>query len=99
MPRAEAGGQLPVLALDVVNDGRPRPGQQRGHDKTDALAGPGGCETQHVFRSIVAKVVTVEFTQHHAIGTEEPGGSHLLTTRPARRTIGLNVLCLTRPPD
>src|SRR3546814_3182141 len=36
--RAEACGQLPVLALDVMDDGRPRPGQQRRDHKPDALA-------------------------------------------------------------
>ena len=36
--RAPAGGQRPVLALDVVDDRRARPGQQRRHDEADALA-------------------------------------------------------------
>ena len=34
----EAGGELPVLALDVMDDGRARPGEQRRHDQADALA-------------------------------------------------------------
>src|SRR5437773_572865 len=38
MPGAETSGQLPVLTLDVVNDGRTRPGQQRGNDEADTLA-------------------------------------------------------------
>src|SRR3546814_4544088 len=36
-PRAKTGGQTPVLALDVVNDCRSRPGEQRGHHQADAL--------------------------------------------------------------
>src|SRR3546814_3674222 len=31
MPGAKAGRKLPVLALDVVDDGRARPSQQRRH--------------------------------------------------------------------
>ena len=38
MKCAEARGQRPVLALDVMNDGRARPGQKRGDDKADAFA-------------------------------------------------------------
>ena len=44
MPRAKAGGQRPVLALDVVDDGRARPGQQRRNDEADALAGRVGAK-------------------------------------------------------
>ena len=98
VPGTEAGGELPVLALDVVNDGRTRPGQQRGNDKADTFAGPGGCETQHVLWSIMTKVVAVELTQHYAIGTEKSGRFHLLDAGPARRAIGLDILGLARPP-
>lgn len=38
----------------------------------------------------------VELAQLRAIG---PGGSHLLSTGPARRAIGLNVLGFACPPD
>ena len=96
---AEAGGQLPVLALDVVNDGRTRPGQQRWNDEADTFAGPGGRETQHVLRSVMTKVVAVELAQHHAIRTEKSGRSHLPRFGPARRAIGLDILGLARPPD
>ncbi|MNL05147.1 hypothetical protein D3C87_1257300 [compost metagenome] len=36
--RAPAGREAPVLALDVVDHGRARPGQQRGHHETHAFA-------------------------------------------------------------
>src|SRR5882724_5390335 len=90
VPRAKAGRELPVFPLDVVNDGRTRPSQQRGNDKADTFAGPGGCETQHVLWSIMTKVVAVELTQHYAIGTEKSGLFHLLDAGPARRAIGLD---------
>ena len=35
---AEAGSELPVLALDVMDDRRTRPGQKRRDDEADALA-------------------------------------------------------------
>jgi hypothetical protein len=36
-PRAPARGQLPVLALDIVDDCGPRPGEQRRDDESDRL--------------------------------------------------------------
>ena len=36
--RAPAGGELPVLALDVVDDGRARPAQKGRHDEPHAFA-------------------------------------------------------------
>src|SRR5882672_9639303 len=99
MPRAEAGCQLPVLTLDVVNYGRTRPGEKRWNDEADTFAGPGGRETQHVLRSVVTKVVAVELAQHHAIRTEKSGGSHVHRFGPARRAVGLDILGLARPPD
>ena len=58
-----------------------------------------GCKTQHVFWSVVAKVIAVEFTQHHAIRTKKFGCPHLRRIGPARRAISLNIPGLTRPPD
>ena len=54
---------VPVLALDVVDDGGPGPGEQRRDDQADALAGPGGRKAQHVFRSIMAQIVATEATR------------------------------------
>ena len=36
--RTPARSDLPVLTLDVVDDGGRRPAQQRGHDQADAFA-------------------------------------------------------------
>src|ERR1700719_3987284 len=44
-PRTETGGELPVLALDVMDNGGTRPGQERRNDKTYALAGAGRSKT------------------------------------------------------
>jgi hypothetical protein len=55
-PGAPAGGQLPVLTLDVVDDGRPGPGQERGEDEAHALAGPGRRHRQDMLGAVVAQV-------------------------------------------
>ena len=70
VPGAEAGGELPVLALDVVDDGRARPGQQRGDHEADALAGTGWRKAQHMLRPVVAEIVVGVTAEHHAIGAE-----------------------------
>ena len=67
MPRAPAGGQLPVLALDVVDDRRARPGQQGRHDQADALAGAGRREAQHMLGPVMAKIVGAELAEDDAI--------------------------------
>ena len=99
VPGAETGGELPVLALDVVDDGRARPGQQRRDDEADALARAGRREAQHMLRPVVAKIVVGITTEHHPIGTKQPGSLHFRRIGPARRTIGLDLLGFARPPD
>ena len=54
MLRAEAGGQRPVLAFDVVDDRRRRPGQERGHHQADALAAAGRRVAQHMLGTVMA---------------------------------------------
>ncbi len=57
---AEAGppacGQRPVFALDVVDDGRTWPGQERGHHQAHALAAAGGCKAQDMLRAVVTEI-------------------------------------------
>ena len=52
--RAPASGDLPVLALDVVDDGGCRPGQQRRHHQAHAFTRSRRREGQDVFRPFVA---------------------------------------------
>ena len=51
--RTKTSGQIPVFALDVVNDGRMRPGQQRRDDEPHTLAAARRGETQHMFGSVM----------------------------------------------
>src|SRR5271157_5973739 len=99
MPRTKARGQRPVFALDVVNNGRARPGQQRRNDEADALARSCRCEAQHMLRTVVAEIVVVQFPEHDAIWSEQTSASDLGRRRPARRTMGLDILRLPGAPD
>ena len=95
---AKAGGELPVLAFDVMHDRRARPGEQRRHDQADALAAPGRREAQHMFGAVVAQIVAPEPAEHDAAVAQQPGGGDLAAGGPARRAIGLGVLQLARTP-
>lgn len=53
---APTSGQLPVLALDIVDDGRPRPAHQRRYDEADALAGPGRRERHDMLGAVVPEI-------------------------------------------
>ncbi|QYU70876.1 acetyl-CoA carboxylase biotin carboxylase subunit [Leptolyngbya sp. 15MV] len=97
--RPPAGGELPVLALDVVHDGRARPGQQRRHDEAHALAGARRREAQHVLGPVMPEVALGEPAEHHAVGGEEPGVPHLALRRPACRAVCGHVPRLARAPD
>ena len=56
-PRAPAGGQRPVLALDVVDDRRAGPGQKGRHDQAHALAASRRREAQDMLGTVMAQVV------------------------------------------
>src|ERR1700730_3067221 len=64
------GGQLPVLALDVVDDGRARPGQKRRDDETDAFSRSGRRKAEHMLRSVVPKILATKTTEHDAVWIE-----------------------------
>ena len=64
--RPPAGCQLPVLALDVVNDGRAGPGQQGRDDEADALARARRRKGHDVLGTVVAQIVAVEPTEEDA---------------------------------
>ena len=57
--RAEAGCLGPVLALDVIDHGRFRPGQQRRNDQADTFAGTRRRERENMFGTVVPQIVKV----------------------------------------
>jgi hypothetical protein len=96
--RPPAGRQRPVLALDVMHDGRARPGQQRRDDKPDALAAAGRRKAQHMFRPIMAEIVVPPAAEQYAVMPEQPSFSHLARFGPASGAIGRDTLRLARTP-
>ncbi|MCY1169727.1 hypothetical protein D9M73_97760 [compost metagenome] len=98
-PRTPAGGERPVLPLDVMDDAASRPGQQRRNNKTDALAASGRCETQHMLGPMVTEVGSVPAAEQYAIWVKKAGCADLAFLGPASRTVGRGALYLARTPD
>jgi hypothetical protein len=99
MPCPEAERQFPILALDVVDNGRSRPCQQRGHNKTNPLAGSGGGKAKRMLRAIMPEIVALVTAEHHAVGTKQASLFDFLALGPAGGAECLDVLRLPRPPD
>ncbi len=100
--RAPTRGQRPVLALDVVDDGRAEPGQQRGHHEADTLARPRRRESHHVLRARMAQIVAVlarRPSEEDAFGLRQPGVIDLFMRGPARRAVGRDTSRRPRAPD
>jgi len=89
--RTPAGGELPVLALDVVHDRGARPGKERGDDEAIALAGTGRRETEHMLRAVMAEIALLVAPEHHAVLAQKARSFHILAARPAGRAIGCHV--------
>jgi hypothetical protein len=98
MQRAEARGELPVLALDVVDDGRSRPGEQGRDDEAHPLAGSCRGKAQHMLRAIVTEVVAVQLAEYDAVWTKQPRRFDLTACSPAGRAVGLCVLGFSGAP-
>ena len=81
--RAETGCQVPVFALDVVDDGRGRPGQQGRDDKPDALAAAGRREAEDVLRTVVAKIALFMLAQHGTMIAQQSRASNLGLISPS----------------
>ena len=96
---AAGRGQLPVLALDVVDDQRARPGEERGHYQAHPLPAPRGRETEDMLWPVVAQVGPAISPQHHALVAEQPGLANFVGFGPSRRAIGSDVPALPRAPD
>jgi len=85
---APAGGEVPVLALDVVDDGGAKPGQQRRNDQAHALAGARGCEGQSVFGTFVAQVLALMQPEEHPGGLGQSGLADFGGIGPAGGAVG-----------
>jgi hypothetical protein len=79
--RAPSGGQRPVLALDVMDDRRAGPGEQRRHDQTHALARPGRRKGHDMFGPIMAQIVLAPRPSMMPVAEEAGRGSRDLAQR------------------
>src|SRR3546814_14628518 len=68
-----AGRELPVLALDVVDDGGTGPGQQRRDHEATALARARRREAHDALRAITAQVVALHPSEAPDARTEPRG--------------------------
>ena len=59
MALARAGGELPVLALEIVDQSRMRPGEQGRNYHADALAAARRRHHQHMARTAIAQIRSV----------------------------------------
>ena len=76
MPGSKARRQVPVLALDVVDNAAARPGQKCRHHQADALARTGRREAEHMLGSIMAEVIALEPSEHDAIWRGKTSGTN-----------------------
>ena len=97
--RAPAGRQLPVLTLDVVDDGRAGPGQQRGHHQADTLARTCGRKREYVLRPVMAQVLLTMLAKEHSAGAVQPGTPNVIGRGPSCGTVGGDQPRLPRAPD
>src|SRR3546814_2721530 len=82
-----AGRELPVLALDVVDDGGTGPGQQRRDHEANALARARRREGHDVLRAIMAQVVALQPAEEHAARLEQPGPLGFLAAQLGRAPV------------
>ena len=97
--RAPAGGQRPVLALDVVDDRRAGPTQKGRHDQPDALARAGRGEGHDMLGTVMAQIAAIELTQENTGIAEQARALDFARRRPARGAVGGDVARLARAPE
>ena len=96
---APAGGQRPVLAFDVMDDGRAGPRQQGRDDKAHALARSRRRERHDVLGAVMAEIAAGKHAEHDARIAMQPGALDLAGACPTRRTISGDVARLARAPQ
>src|SRR5258708_4271157 len=90
---------MPILAVDIVDRGRRRPGQQGRQHQTDALARARRCKTHHMFWTVMTEIVVANAAEENALGPEQASANDLPWRRPTRRAVGRDQLILARAPD
>jgi hypothetical protein len=99
MAGAKAAGELPVLALDVVDDGRAGPGQKGGQHQAHALARSGRGKAQAMLGAVVAQIGLAELAQDHAGLAEQASGLGLARRGPTRGAVGVDIGAFAGAPN
>src|SRR3546814_6546991 len=97
--QAPAGGELPVLPLDVVDDRRAGPAQQGRNDEADALARPGRREGHDMLGAVMTQILALEPAEKDAGIAVKAGTLDLARACPARRAIGGDIERLPCAPQ
>src|SRR3546814_17323811 len=97
--RAPPCVDLPVLALDVVDDGGREPAQERRNDKTHAFARARGREGQDMLWPFVAQVLAIMLAEEYAGQLREARFANVLRVGPAGRAVGREQERLPRAPE
>ena len=98
-PRAPPSRESPVLALDVMDDGGARPGQQRRHDQANALARSCWREAQDMLRPMVAEIDATPEAEKNAVRMKKSRLANLARFGPSRGPIGRDLLHFAGAPD
>src|SRR3546814_14045439 len=98
MQPAKARCQLPILALDVMDDAASRPGEQSGHDEPHALARPRRREAENIFGAIVAQIRFAEPAEHTPFAHNHPRGVGFAPACPCPSTSCLGLLPFAAAP-
>src|ERR1700712_1289529 len=93
------GGQLKIFALDIVDDRRERPSQERRNDQTYALARTGWGKAQDVLGAGVSEIPAIEAAEHDSVVPQKARSLDLPYIGPARRAVCRDLLGFPRPPD
>jgi len=72
-----ASGQFPILALDIVDDGRAGPSQQSRHDKADTLAASSQRERHDMLGTVMTQIASAKAAEEKTSVIEQRGARHL----------------------
>src|SRR5688572_7610403 len=96
--RPPAGSQLPVLALDVVNNRRAGPGQKRRNHEAHALARASRRKSHDVLRPVMAQIAIFQLAEKDPCRPKKPYLFDLPPRGPARGAVCRDQTALPCPP-
>ncbi len=97
--RAPRRGQLPILALDVVNHSRAGPAEQGRNDEPHPLPAPRWRERHDMLGSGVTQIAARQAPEKHPGIAAKARGVDFALLRPARRSVGRDLALLACAPE